>query len=94
MEIIEKGQEEAYENDKDVFFEQDVDTSKPFFNDIDKDSESIEESDGDIEIIPPKSKYKRKERDEDVCDTTSDDILECPVCLKRLKLPNDEFNAQ
>lgn len=94
MEIIEKGQEEAYENDKDVFFEQDVDTSKPFFNDIDKDSESIEESDGDIEIIPPKPKYKRKERDEDVCDTTSDDTLECPVCLKRLKLPNDEFNAQ
>ncbi|TIB81971.1 DNA/RNA polymerase [Wallemia mellicola] len=92
VEIIEKDQPKAHENDKNVLFQQNVDTTKPFFDDIDEDSESVEESDGDIEIILPNSKFKRKETDKDVLDTTSDDTLECPVCLKELKLSNDEFN--
>lgn len=76
-----------------MLFQQNFDTTKPFFDD-NEDSENVEESDGDIEIILPNSKFKRKEIDKDALDTTSDDTLECPVCLKELKLSNAEFNTQ
>ena len=87
--------------------------AKPFFDDLDDEqapvelSDEADSSDGDVEIVQPQPKVKRKEIEpkgrehEDssvrlnaIADGGLANLLECPVCMKRLRVSNDSFNQQ
>lgn len=81
---------------------------KPFFDDLEESSD-VTDVDVDADVLPSihHSKPKRKEAngaaqaDENgdasgskAPDTAITDTLECPVCVKKLRVSNDVFNQQ
>ncbi|TIA88457.1 hypothetical protein E3P99_02573 [Wallemia hederae] len=68
-------------------------------------SDEADSSDGDVEIVQPQPMAKRKEietkepeqedssvRYDATADGGSANVLECPVCMKSLRVSNDSFN--